>query len=284
MEGVESVGFNQWDEVAESGYVDVITGVNTVDASRYRSKNYILVFPSTEYYFKNSVHAIANNVPFRLYFYDADKSFISVSSALYFSQAFTTPANAHYMRFFVNEALSNFDNTICINLSDPDHNGEYEPYWQSVREIPVATYFPDGMRSAGTVRDELTADAAITRVGARAYTSGDESDATLKTDGTTTYYQLATPTVTEIDPPLNLDYKVSDFGTERVQHTEPTAPVPMEIAYGIDAAATLASLPTDYISHASMARFISAVEQHFGVTVTETWDDTNKRYDYTIGA
>lgn len=51
---------------------------------------------------------------------------------------------------------------------------------------------------------------------------------------------------------------------------------------GIDAAATLASLPTDYISHASMERFIAAIEQHFGVTVTEVWDETNKRYDYTI--
>jgi len=33
------------------------------------------------------------------------------------------------------------------------------------RTIPAATYFPNGMRSAGTVHDELTSDAAITRVG-----------------------------------------------------------------------------------------------------------------------
>ena len=34
------------------------------------------------------------------------------------------------------------------------------------RTIPATTYFPNGMRSAGTVHDELTADAAVTRVGA----------------------------------------------------------------------------------------------------------------------
>ena len=38
--------------------------------------------------------------------------------------------------------------------------------WSSQLAIPASTYFPDGMRSAGTVRDELRADAAVTRVGA----------------------------------------------------------------------------------------------------------------------
>lgn len=38
--------------------------------------------------------------------------------------------------------------------------------WSSQLAIPVSTYFPDGMRSAGSVRDELRADAAVTRVGA----------------------------------------------------------------------------------------------------------------------
>ena len=38
--------------------------------------------------------------------------------------------------------------------------------WSSQRTIPAATYFPQGLRSAGTVYDELRADAAVTRVGA----------------------------------------------------------------------------------------------------------------------
>ena len=73
-----------------------------------------------------------------------------------------------------------------------------------------------GMKSAGSVYDELTPDKAIPRIGSRAYTSGDENDNTLVTDGTTTYYPLETPTETPIIPPLNLSYKVADFGTETV--------------------------------------------------------------------
>ena len=39
------------------------------------------------------------------------------------------------------------------------------------REIPVSTYFPDGMKSAGSVHDELTASKAIKRVGVVAASS-----------------------------------------------------------------------------------------------------------------
>jgi len=59
-----------------------------------------------------------------------------------------------------------YANNICLNISDPTRNGEYEPYWTSTLEIPAATYFPDGMRSAGSVYDELTKDSAVTRIGA----------------------------------------------------------------------------------------------------------------------
>ena len=37
--------------------------------------------------------------------------------------------------------------------------------WSSQLAIPASTYFPGGMRSAGSVRDELRSDAAVTRVG-----------------------------------------------------------------------------------------------------------------------
>ena len=88
--------------------------------------------------------------------------------------------------------------------------------WTEQRTIDTATYFPNGMRSAGTVYDELTATQAITRIGERAYQSGDESDATVVTDGTITHYALATPTTVEIDPPMNMTYRTEQGGTERV--------------------------------------------------------------------
>ena len=72
------------------------------------------------------------------------------------------------------------------------------------------------LRAAGSVRDELTAGELVTRVGVRAYQSGDESDATVHTDGTTTYYPLATPTTTPISPALPMTYRVQQGGTESI--------------------------------------------------------------------
>lgn len=50
-------------------------------------------------------------------------------------------------------------NMTGIETEDADGNA------LMTRTIPAATYFPNGMRSAGTVYDELTATSAITRVG-----------------------------------------------------------------------------------------------------------------------
>lgn len=72
------------------------------------------------------------------------------------------------------------------------------------------------LRAAGSVRDELTAGELVTRVGERAYQSGDESDTTVRTDGTTTYYPLATPTTTTISPALPMTYRVEQGGTESI--------------------------------------------------------------------
>lgn len=43
---------------------------------------------------------------------------------------------------------------------------EYEPYTTQTTSLPIATYFPTGMKSAGTVYDELTPTKGITRIGA----------------------------------------------------------------------------------------------------------------------
>lgn len=54
----------------------------------------------------------------------------------------------------------------CINLSWSGYrNGEYEAHWSEQRVIAaIAENFPDGMRSAGSVADELTEHEAIHRV------------------------------------------------------------------------------------------------------------------------
>lgn len=73
--------------------------------------------------------------------------------------------------------------------------------------IDVSSFTTD-FKSAGSVHDEWSNGKKIIRVGERAYTSGDESEANYITDGTTTYYPLDTPTeetIPEIDNYINVE-------------------------------------------------------------------------------
>ena len=294
MEGIETVGFNQWDEEWEVGSIAVATGQNIAENNAIRSKNYSPCFPDTEYYIKSTTAAY-------VFWYRADKSYISnVYTA---NSAKTSPAGAAYFRVRV-DGTNTYNHDICINISYPTRNGEYEPFWRSERTIPATD-----LRSAGTVYDEQTATERITRVGAvdlgslswnynssnpsfyaenlpivaqgytnasiapmtcakyetvafydngayfggldkvtafafasgrRLYvkdTSFGTNAATFKAamDGVILYYALATPTTQPITPPLNLTYRVSDFGTERILHTDPTAAPTLVVTYGITA-------------------------------------------------
>lgn len=80
----------------------------------------------------------------------------------------------------------------------------YNPNDYKSANIPSSKYFPDGMKSAGSVYDEINflSQKAIKRVGIRAYQTGDENDANVMTDKTNTVYELATPVETIITPPL----------------------------------------------------------------------------------
>ena len=107
----------------------------------------------------------------------------------------------------------------------------YEPYTSSTTSLPISTYFPTGMKSAGDVYDELS-DKAITRVGTRAYQSGDESDSTVTTDGTNTNYALATPTEQSAE---DIYYNFYGNGTEQLlpvnTDTPSTSPLLADIIY-----------------------------------------------------
>ena len=120
----ETVGFNQWDEEWEVGSINNSTGLNNTDTDKIRSKNYVPAIPNTLY----CIYAFWT----RLFFYDAEKNFISYVtvgvSEYATANTFTTPANACYMRFRCNSGYgTTYNNDICINISS-DRNGEYEPY------------------------------------------------------------------------------------------------------------------------------------------------------------
>lgn len=163
MEGIEATGFNQWDEVWEVG--NLTDGVPTVATNAIRSKNFCECLPSTSYYLRTpkTDDGAQNRYYLGIVFYDVDKQFIS--RVWNNNKTVTSPDNAAYFKIVTNTSTvvygSVYQNDICINISDSTRNGEYEPYWSSTRTIPATD-----LRSAGSVRDELRADAAITRVGA----------------------------------------------------------------------------------------------------------------------
>ena len=127
VEGLQShgmVGFNQWDEEWEVGSIDSTTGQNTTASNLIRAKNYIPVFPDTAYFMKTPVSAI-------VYYYDTNKNFIGsgLSGSDLSAYRFTTPSNCRFIRLRTALGYGNtYNHDICINLSDPSRNGEYEPY------------------------------------------------------------------------------------------------------------------------------------------------------------
>ena len=119
LDSHDMVGFNQWDEEWESGYYDT-NGQPVSGNSSIRSKNYIKVVPNTVYH--------AKGTPLYVCQYDADKNFIGTRSDVS-NGNFTTRTNARYIRFNMGGAYgTTYNNDICINISDTNKNGEYEPY------------------------------------------------------------------------------------------------------------------------------------------------------------
>ena len=238
MLGVETVGFNQWDEEWEQGSINGNTGQNSAATSCIRSKNYIPAFPSTNYCI-SQLSLIC--------FYDLDKNFISYTTNSSITASFATPSNCRYIRFRTDTSYGvTYKNDICLNLSNPTRNGTYQPYTHDQREIPVSTFFPTGIKRVGDKCDALYNDHYDTVIGSRAYAAGDESDSSVLTDGTTTYYALSTPTTTAIDPPLNMSYRVESGGTESImldttQAAPQSAPPILSTAYGYTAESLIAA-------------------------------------------
>jgi hypothetical protein len=118
----------------------------------------------------------------------------------------------------------------------------YKPYFGSEFPIPTAIRNLDGYGwSAGTAYNyvDFERKVFVQNVGSRAYASGDESDSTVITDGTTTYYPLTTAVETDISEYLTDDnlINVESGGTLTFPNSNGTdyqIPVPSEEEYMID--------------------------------------------------
>lgn len=168
--GIRTVGFNQWDEQWEQGTLNGVGGGTNDTATTIRSKNYIPVIGGVDYYVGITTEGLDDTYYLAVCWYDSKKNFISRTYCN--RRVITSPSNAAYLRFGTNTSSyiygNTYNNDICINLSHTGvRNGEYEPYEERVHDIPeIAQYFPEGMRSAGAVYDEITESEVIQRVGA----------------------------------------------------------------------------------------------------------------------
>ena len=110
-------GVNLWDEEWESGSINA-SGIDTPDATRIRTKNYITVKPNTTYYFKSSKQL-------GLRFYDETKTGIGYDATQ--NSTFTIPSGCYYLRFTVVDTTT-YNNDISINYPSSDSDTEYHPY------------------------------------------------------------------------------------------------------------------------------------------------------------
>lgn len=172
--GVKSVGFNQWDEEWEVGTINNADGQH-LQSEEIRSRNFIPVISGATYY----CNYTGNGVVFA-WFYDSGHNYIGKNTNVQINNAeFVIPANVKYMRIATWKGGSiTYNHNICINLVHSGYrNGEYEKYedytlsFQDGNTISQLTgklngegdsvvIFPDGLRSAGTVYDEIVYDEA----------------------------------------------------------------------------------------------------------------------------
>lgn len=258
--GLKTVGFNQYSGEAEIGLTHNAQGVWSYSANtNLGMTEKIRVIPGETYKFALST-PMANTYVYSCY-YDVDGNLISARNSVSMLRTVTIPSGVYFIRsYFYHSAGFDEGLNICVNLSHSGYrDGEYKPYHTETLPLPIRTYFSNGMKSVGTVKDELTRDMAVKRIGNRTYQQGDEDDPSVLTDGTNTFYVLASPISTPINPPLDFTYRVEDFGTEEVLLPDGAAstPVPMtaDISYvqnlrdKLDHLPFNPGVPGDYIVH-----------------------------------
>lgn len=154
----------------------------------------------------------------------------------------------------------------------------YEPYTTNTTSLPISTYFPTGMKSAGAVYDELTPTRAITRVGAV-----DLGSLTWTTANTSAkLYQasisdMKVPTVRNADGILCGKYPISSTTSLGTQTDD-------ESMLRDTSTAKLYIRDTTYDSPSALKTALSGVMLNYELaTPTETATSLNLTYDIDWG-
>lgn len=167
-------GINIWDEQWESGTIND-GGVLAPSVYQIRSKNHIPITPDTTYYYNNKF-----GTHIQVAYYDANKNYIRFEAGVAPSPfSATSPSNAYYIKFRTNATVTSYNdsNRFCINVSDPSINGKYFPYEEAERNISITdlrstggeVIFPDGMKKAGNVYDEVRGRKAWKRIAKKVF-------------------------------------------------------------------------------------------------------------------
>lgn len=109
-------GINVWNEDWESGGIQGSDGEPYSDINRIRSKNFIDVEPSAQYF----AYHRENNM--YVFFYGEDYTYISHNA--FNNAVFTTPANCHYVKFHLgsySNPVTTYNHNISINSPASDH-------------------------------------------------------------------------------------------------------------------------------------------------------------------
>lgn len=196
-------GFNIWDEEWELGLYNYTDGSKYENTNRIRCKNPIPCEPNTSYYFRSSVTA-PNSL--RICFYDDLNNFISSLDHVQWNVAHSTPSNARYMTWCVIEVdITTYSNDICINISDPNKNGQYEPYTGATASITF------GQTVYGGSVNFKTGEVTVTHANIASYNGESINEPWLSsidkyvsgatpTTGAQVVYPLTTPTTLTLTP------------------------------------------------------------------------------------
>lgn len=159
---VKTVSFNLWNENWELGTLNLSTGENTAGRTGIRSKGYIKVWPNTRYYL--------NTASPKICCYDKNEVFLSSVNA----SDITTPANAEYCRFSTDGIYgTSYQNNLNFGVYG-SRNGQYVQHWEASTPLAITSItgklngegesvivFPDGMKAAETIYDEIKVENGV---------------------------------------------------------------------------------------------------------------------------
>ena len=115
---VSVCGINVWDEEWELGGINASTGETDSSSDRIRSKNFVPCKEDTSYYFA------CPSANWRMFFYDANKTFVSYIGTYNSARVITIPNGVVFLKFWIIGTTYNHD--ISVNYPSTDH--DYHAY------------------------------------------------------------------------------------------------------------------------------------------------------------